>query len=219
MYCYNCGNKNEGNERFCANCGAPQTNMQPTNNVNNIVDELPKNSNFLLTLVVLFLIVVAGVLFLITYKENYDYKQYINYKQFKVYYPLGFKAEIGQEEDKESDDKHLYLTSDSVKYTFNYEDDNNYESYKKNNYKDVESFLKSIGYEVKKTEEKKIKDHNIIVSLLKTSEDKEMYFYIYDTKITRTIYYGYVASDDDLDDKVLEELVTILTKVEYKESK
>lgn len=214
MFCHNCGTQVNGS-RYCPNCGAVQNNNQPLKPVVTNVgvdDTLPKNGNFLIVLLLLFIIVISGIAFLSGYKEQYDYKQSIVYNDYKVYLPIGYKAQIGDEEEKEDAKKQLYISNDSVKYQFNYYADD-YSNYNTNDYKEIKEFLNKFGYTVLDVNEKEFNGHRMIVAKFKTN-DKEMYFYLYEAKKYELVYMGYMSAKSDIDDHI-KKLAEILSKVEH----
>ena len=166
MFCYNCGHQVDGVSRYCPNCGAVQNNIQQIKpiitNVNHD-DTLPKNSNFILTLAFLLIVIFSGFIFLGSYKDKYDFTQNIVYHDYKVYYPLGYKAQIGEEDETDESKKLLYIYNDDVKYQFNYFNED-YSIYRKNDFKSIKDFLTQHGYNVIETYEKTFNDHNIILS-------------------------------------------------------
>ena len=216
MFCHNCGQPVEGVGRYCAHCGAVLNNIQQIKpvitNVNQD-DTLPKNPNFILTLAFVLFVVFASFIYLGNYRDKYDYKQSIVYNDYKVYYPLGYKVEIGTGEEKDDAKKLLYISNDNVKYQFNYYDED-YSMYTRNDFKQVKDFLNKLGYEVLETYEKTYDDHRMVVSKFKVNSDSEMYFYLYEANQYDLVYSGYIVSDDNIDDN-LNTLVKILSKVEH----
>jgi hypothetical protein len=216
MFCHNCGQPVAGGSRYCSNCGAVQNTIQQIKpvitNVNQD-DTLPKNSNFILTLAFILVVIFASFIFLGIYRDKYDFSQNIVYKDYKVYYPLGFKTQIGDDDEKDESKKLLYIYNDDVKYQFNYYNED-YSSYKRNDFKAIKDFLNQLGYDVQETYEKTFDDHSIIISRFKMNGDTEMYFYLYEAQKYDLVYSGYFSTSSNFD-KDLNTLIKILSKVEH----
>ena len=208
MFCHNCGTKIESIGRYCPNCGVVLNSLPPVKEMSTKVDydyNLPTNNNFMYVAMFVVSLIIAGCVFLSSYHKKYDYNVSVNYHDYKVFLPIGFKTTLGDGDETDDNSKELYVYNDDVKYSIQDFNDN-YKFYTMNDFDNTKALLKLRGYEVLNTKEVKYGDKGMIVSKFTMGEDT-IYFYIYDYSNDDIVFSGFIYPNDD-------EEVTIETSVE-----
>ena len=217
MFCQNCGNKIETIGRYCPHCGAVLNSLPAAQQIRTNVNydyTLPKNNNFMYTIMFVLFLLFIGFVYLGNYHKEYDYNVSIDYHDYKVYLPIGFKTTLGDGDEEKEEDKEIYIFNDEVKYSV--QDFNDYYSrYRDNDFSQTKKLLTLRGYDVIDTKEVKYDNKGMILSKFKMGEDT-LYFYIYDYSDNDIVFSGFMYTKDDEDNDLItntERLYKILSNI------
>ena len=194
MKCHKCGSKVNYSQTFCAGCGCK-------------LEILPRNLNFLYVVLLLLSIMVLCAGFLLNYYKYNNYKSYITVKDYKVYFPIGYKTKVEAKSNDENN-KCGYIYNSSTSYELCVID-SKYKSYLLMDYKYIkESFAKE-GYNILD-----IKEYNDKLLLIKIDgEKKGNYIYVYNLEDNKIISGYFATSYSDAKEDDINTLVTILSKI------
>ena len=206
MFCGNCGKQNKPNAIFCEACGSRMKNNYVRPIVTNVGydDTLPKNSNFVIVLILIISLVASITIYLAGYKSLHDYKHYVMYEDFKVYLPVGYANKI--------EDGAMYIYNDTLAYIIKSEKDN-FKVYYENNFELLQNALLKENYKILESPELLNKNKTILVHIKYNDEDAYFFIHNFDENIDQ-VFYGYVKPSGEITSEEKNTLFEILSRIE-----
>ena len=214
MYCSNCGNKLDYNNKYCNKCGNKVDNtdiIKPLVTNVGVDRSLPKNMNFLITILLVFAVSYLFIGVINKYREENKFVETVSYNEYTFKVPLGYKS--FQEDGRDS----LLMKNSNITFELMVENEE-YNNYIANDFEQVKSLFNSKDYKYTSITEMEKDNHKMIFSVLDSTgnnDDNANYaFYMSRINGSDDIVWGYIYKHGIIDSNDAYNVLDIVNNIE-----